>query len=45
VFALAGTDGAVTIPEVALSRVALESEGLLVNSSRGGGSKDTWLMA
>jgi uncharacterized circularly permuted ATP-grasp superfamily protein len=44
VFALAGPDGAVTIPEVALSRVALESDGLLVNSSRGGGSKDTWLM-
>ena len=44
VFALAGADGAVSIPEVALSRVALESDGLLVNSSRGGGSKDTWLM-
>jgi len=44
VFALAGADGAVAIPEVALSRVALESDGLLVNSSRGGGSKDTWLM-
>jgi carboxylate-amine ligase len=44
VFALAGADGTVTIPEVALSRVALESDGLLVNSSRGGGSKDTWLM-
>jgi len=43
VFALAGGDGSVTIPDVALSRVALESEGLLVNSSRGGGSKDTWL--
>ncbi len=44
VFALAGADGVVTVPEVALSRVALESDGLLVNSSRGGGSKDTWLM-
>jgi len=43
VFALAGADGAVTVPDVALSRVALESKGLLVNSSRGGGSKDTWL--
>jgi carboxylate-amine ligase len=43
VFALAGLDGAVTVPDVALSRVALESQGLLVNSSRGGGSKDTWL--
>ncbi|HYO18378.1 MAG TPA: circularly permuted type 2 ATP-grasp protein, partial [Dermatophilaceae bacterium] len=45
VFALAGLDGAVTVPDVALSRVALESQGLLVNSSRGGGSKDTWLWA
>ncbi len=43
VFALAGRDGEVTVPDVALSRVALESQGLLVNSSRGGGSKDTWL--
>ena len=38
-----GVDGEVVVPDVALSRVALESEGLLVNSSRGGGSKDTWL--
>jgi carboxylate-amine ligase len=45
VFALAGRDGSVTVPDVALSRVALESEGLLVNSSRGGGSKDTWLQS
>jgi carboxylate-amine ligase len=44
VFALAGRDGQVVIPDVALSRVALESEGLLVNSSQGGGSKDTWLI-
>ena len=43
VFALAGSDGVVKVPDVALSRVALESQGLLVNSSRGGGSKDTWL--
>jgi carboxylate-amine ligase len=42
VFALAGRD-AVLVPDVALSRVALESEGLLVNSSQGGGSKDTWI--
>ena len=33
----------VLVPDVALSRVALESEGLLVNSSQGGGSKDTWI--
>lgn len=44
VFALAGREGSVVIPDVALSRVALESEGLLVNSSQGGGSKDTWLV-
>ncbi len=44
VFALAGRDGSVVIPDAALSRVALESEGLLVNSSQGGGSKDTWLI-
>jgi carboxylate-amine ligase len=43
VFALAGLDGTVVLPDIALSRVALESKGLLVNSSRGGGSKDTWL--
>ncbi len=42
-FAFAGADNSVTVPDVALSRVALDSEGLLVNSSRGGGSKDTWL--
>ena len=42
-FTLAGRDGSVTVPDIALSRVALEADGLLVNSSRGGGSKDTWL--
>jgi carboxylate-amine ligase len=44
VFALAGRDDSVVVPDVALSRVALEPQGLLVNSSQGGGSKDTWLM-
>ncbi len=43
-FALAGADNSVTVPDIALSRVALDSDGLLVNSSRGGGSKDTWLV-
>ena len=38
-----GLDGSVTVPDVALSRVAMAADGLLVNSSRGGGSKDTWL--
>ena len=42
-FALAGADNSVVVPDLALSRVALDSAGLLVNSSRGGGSKDTWL--
>jgi carboxylate-amine ligase len=44
VFALVGRNGSVVVPDIALSRVALESEGLLVNSSQGGGSKDTWLI-
>jgi carboxylate-amine ligase len=44
VFALVGRDGSVVVPDIALSRVALTSEGLLVNSSQGGGSKDTWLI-
>jgi carboxylate-amine ligase len=43
-FALAAGDNSVTVPDIALSRVALDSDGLLVNSSRGGGSKDTWLL-
>ena len=42
VFVISG-DETVVAP-VGLSRVALQSEGLLVNSSQGGGSKDTWLM-
>ena len=33
----------VVVPPVGLTRVALQSEGLLVNSSQGGGSKDTWI--
>ncbi len=44
VFALVGRGGSVVVPDLALSRVALDSEGLLVNSSQGGGSKDTWLL-
>jgi uncharacterized circularly permuted ATP-grasp superfamily protein len=28
-----------------LSRVALKSGSLIVNSSQGGGSKDTWVLA
>ncbi|CAB4900213.1 unannotated protein [freshwater metagenome] len=42
VFAVAGAvTRAVPAP---LTRVALEEGSLLVNSSRGGGSKDTWLL-
>lgn len=32
------------VAPAALTRVALGSEGLVVNSSQGGGSKDTWLV-
>jgi len=42
-FVVSGADGPVTLP-VALSRVARGAEGLLVNSSAGGGSKDTWIL-
>ncbi|GAA2008890.1 circularly permuted type 2 ATP-grasp protein [Nakamurella flavida] len=42
VFVISGKD--TVVAPVGLSRVALASEGLLVNSSQGGGSKDTWLM-
>jgi uncharacterized circularly permuted ATP-grasp superfamily protein len=33
------------IPPAALSRVALEEGSLIVNSSQGGGAKDTWVLA
>jgi carboxylate-amine ligase len=42
VFAVAGSSTRV-VP-APLTRVALEEGSLLVNSSRGGGSKDTWLL-
>jgi carboxylate-amine ligase len=42
VFAVAGTTTR-TLP-APLTRVALEEGSLLVNSSRGGGSKDTWVL-
>ncbi len=42
-FALSTSLTDVVVPPVALTRVALQSEGLLVNSSQGGGSKDTWI--
>jgi len=40
-FVLSGSK-TVAVP-AALTRVALQEDGLLVNSSQGGGSKDTWL--
>ena len=41
-FALYGRD--VEVPPAALTRVALREGSLVVNSSQGGGSKDTWVM-
>lgn len=43
IFALSSSLTDVVVPPVGLTRVALQSEGLLVNSSQGGGSKDTWI--
>ncbi|WP_111768242.1 circularly permuted type 2 ATP-grasp protein [Nakamurella deserti] len=43
IFAFAHSMTDVVVPPVGLTRVALRSEGLLVNSSQGGGSKDTWI--
>ncbi|HEX2161941.1 MAG TPA: circularly permuted type 2 ATP-grasp protein [Thermoleophilaceae bacterium] len=43
-FAIAVGDAVVTAP-VALTRVALERGALIVNSSRNGGGKDTWLLS
>ena len=41
-FALYGRD--VDVPPAALTRVALREGSLVVNSSQGGGSKDTWVL-
>jgi len=35
----------IDVPPAALTRVALPEGSLVVNSSRGGGSKDTWILA
>jgi carboxylate-amine ligase len=43
VFAVAGRTATRALP-APLTRVALEEGSLLVNSSRGGGSKDTWVL-
>jgi len=42
-FILYGTD--VTIVPGGLTRVALQRGSLVVNSSQGGGSKDTWVLS
>ena len=34
-----------TVIDVGINRVALPDGGLMVNSSQGGGSKDTWVLA
>ncbi|WP_448817942.1 circularly permuted type 2 ATP-grasp protein [Arcticibacter sp.] len=43
-FALCGPDGIQIVPG-GLTRVALNEGSLVVNSSQGGGSKDTWVLA
>ena len=43
-FVLMGADDEVTIVPGGLTRVALAEGSLIVNSSQGGGSKDTWVL-
>jgi uncharacterized circularly permuted ATP-grasp superfamily protein len=43
-FVLSGADGIEVVPG-GLTRVALREGSLVVNSSQGGGSKDTWVLA
>lgn len=43
-YALVGPDGISIVPG-GLTRVALKEGSLVVNSSQGGGSKDTWVLA
>jgi len=42
-YALCGPDGVKIVPG-GLTRVALKEGSLVVNSSQGGGSKDTWVV-
>ncbi|MBP9136533.1 MAG: circularly permuted type 2 ATP-grasp protein, partial [Chitinophagales bacterium] len=42
-YALCGPDGIKLVPG-GLTRVALKENSLVVNSSQGGGSKDTWII-
>jgi uncharacterized circularly permuted ATP-grasp superfamily protein len=43
-FVLSGTNGVNIVPG-GLTRVALKEGSLVVNSSQGGGTKDTWVLA
>jgi len=43
-FAICGADGAIEVLPGGLTRVALRDGSLIVNSSQGGGSKDTWVL-
>ncbi|MDE2114452.1 MAG: circularly permuted type 2 ATP-grasp protein, partial [Hyphomicrobiales bacterium] len=42
-FVLCGADGVEIVPG-GLTRVAMKAGSLVVNSSQGGGTKDTWVM-
>ena len=42
-FVLSGADGVRVVPG-GLTRVALKEGSLVVNSSQGGGTKDTWVV-
>ena len=42
-YSLSGANG-ITVPPGGMSRVALRKGSLVVNSSQGGGSKDTWVL-
>ncbi len=42
-FVLSGADGVRIVPG-GLTRVALKEGSLVVNSSQGGGTKDTWIV-
>ena len=42
-YVLSGTDGVRIVPG-GLTRVALKEGSLVVNSSQGGGTKDTWVV-
>lgn len=43
-FVLTGANGAMDVVAGGLTRVALQEGSLVVNSSQGGGTKDTWVM-